>query len=246
MGSVMSLVNYTGRSFLRDKGVILTILVLPVLLLTVARESAPVDSIPLKLDGTIVVTEAETLILVLYSMTAVVLVSVITSFFLAFNQKKVIPRLRIVGYRETEIATSFVLMTSFVNLTAVGIVWWYTNSNVEITEELGFFVGLLAISVVMSILGLIVAEVITSKTLSLYVLLSISIIDAAFIENPAFSRRYNDDWTQLMPSNLPLKVLLRSVYDTGTVWTEGLALVASYIVVLFLLYVVVRSLWKKS
>ncbi len=246
MGSVSSLINYTGRSFLRDKGVILTILVLPVLLLTVAKESAPIESIPLKLDDTVVVTETETLILVLYSMTAVVLVSVITSFFLAFNQKKVIPRLKIVGYKEREIATSFVVMTSFVNLTAVVIVWWYTTANVDVTEKLGFFVGLLAISVIMSILGLIVAEVISSKTLSLYVLLSISIIDASFIENPAFSRRYNDDWTQLMPSNLPLKVLLRSVYDTGTVWTEGVALVALYIAALFLIYVIVRSLWKRS
>lgn len=234
-----------GKNFLRDKGVVISLVALPLLLMSVAKKSAPKDPIQFTLDSKMLVTDSEVMILALYALTSVVLVAAVTSFFLAFNMKTLLPRLRIVGYTTGEIAGAFFILASLVNLISVIFVWMYSLNAIDIRDPNGFLISLSLVAIIMSIFGLLTAELVSSRTLGLYVILSLAIIDTAFMENPVFSRRYNDDWIGFMPSHHSLTILLRSIFDTGINWSDGLISVGIYIVILFISYFVIRS-WRQS
>ncbi|MHA1972055.1 MAG: hypothetical protein ACTSW1_03610 [Candidatus Hodarchaeales archaeon] len=123
---------------------------------------------------------------------------------------------------------------STLSVVIVGSFW---ISPYDIT---GYIISLFLVSVIFSTIGLIVSEIVDSKELGLYLILTIGLIDTAFLENPMYSRRYNDPGLVIMPGHEPVQMLLRSSFNTGSVWFPGLAVVLLYEVILFCLYLIIK------
>lgn len=241
MGKVSSLIRYLGTGFLRERSLVLTLVVLPILLLVTGRISAPADMVAFTMDSTLIISNSETMLLSLYALTAVVLVASVSSFSFSFNFKPVVPRLTLLGYQTVEISFAFLLLVGGINLFAVGVTWLYVTSVMDVQDPFGLFVGLVFASIIFSTIGLILSDLTTSKTLGLYLVLTLAMMDTAFIENPVFSRRYNDKWVDLMPSHHSLTIILRSVYETGTDWSSILPQVLLYELILVLFLILTRK-----
>lgn len=242
MNKALSLTRYLGLGFLRERGLIFTLVVLPVLLLVTGRISAPADKVFFTMDSNLIISSSETLLLSLYALTAVVLVSSVSSFSFSFSSKNVLPRLNILGYDALEIGSAFLLLVGGINLFAVGATWIYVITIIDVNDPLGLFIGLVFASIIFSTVGLIISDLTVSKTLGLYLILTLAMMDTAFIENPVFSRRYNDAWVDLMPSHHSLTIILRSVYETGTDWYSIVPQTIAYeLVLIFLLFLVRKT-----
>lgn len=238
---MFSLVRYLGLGFLRERGLVITLVVLPVLLLVTGRISAPAAEVVFFIDSNLIASSSETMLLSLYALTAVVLVASVSSFSFNFSSKNVVPRLSLVGYPAVGIGSAFLLLVGGINLLAVGATWVYVVKVMDVHDPLGLFIGLVSASIIFSTVGLILSDLTDSKTLGLYLILTLAVMDTAFIENPVFSRRYDDAWVDFMPSHHSLTMILRSVYDTGVDWTSILPdLLAYELVLIFLLFLIRR------
>jgi hypothetical protein len=244
MNRSLGLASYFFRSFNRDRLIVVFLTAFPLILVSSAAASAPPGTLPLRIDGSFLnpPPDAEGLLVLLYASTAVVFIASITSYFVAFQLKSVVPRLRIQGYTSTEIVVAFISLTLSIDLFSSLVVSFFSLRWVEVMDFAGYVSGLVIISIIFSTIGLIVAELVNTKTMGLNTLLTLSILDTSFLENPVFSRRYDEWWTDLMPAHRPLKMIFRSAYETGASWTLDLNYVILYEAILITIYILVVAL----
>ncbi len=224
----VSLLKYYTIAFLRERGVIISLVILPLLLQVSAQAAAPKSDILMKFDGSTFTSSGVTLNLMLYSLTAVVIVASISSFFLAHNLRNTSARLKLQGYSSLSLIIGLLTLVILIDVFIVTVIYLYDVAIISVRSDIGFFVSLVSIAVIFSTIGIILASVSDSKSLGLYLILTLGVVDTAFIENPVLSRRYNDNWIDFMPSHGSVKMLFRSVYDTGTAWTESIYLIIIY------------------
>ncbi|MHA2238129.1 MAG: hypothetical protein ACXAB2_07135 [Candidatus Hodarchaeales archaeon] len=87
---------------------------------------------------------------------------------------------------------------------------------------------------------MLVAEIVDTKELGLYLILTLGVIDTAFLENPIYSKRYNDPGLALMPSHESIKMLLRSVFDLDISWLVNLPGILLYEIALIVIYLLLK------
>ncbi|MHA2053590.1 MAG: hypothetical protein ACW99F_08335 [Candidatus Hodarchaeales archaeon] len=242
MNAVFSLSGGIMKNFTREKAIIFLLVLFPFLLIVMAVASAPESSLFLEIDGTIVSPppSGEVVAVLLNSMTSIVLVTSITSFFLSFQLRAITPRLRVLGYSSFRITFAFifiiVIISIFTTLAVIGIGSpWITPNN-----WLGYFTALFLGGIIFSTLGLLVAEIVDTKELGLYLILTLGVIDTAFLENPIYSKRYNDPGLALMPSHESIKMLLRSVFDLDISWLVNLPDILLYEIALIVIYLLLK------
>lgn len=246
MGKFILLASYISKNFFREKSIVILLIFLPLILLNSADLSAPDQNIPVELDDTTTMVEADALLIILYAMTAVVFSAATTSYFIVFNNKNIVPRLQVSGFSRMQISLSMLLIILGLNLIVSLIVWIFVLYSVEVINKLGFFVGLFLGSFIFSTIGLILGDSIQNKTLGLYTLLTIGMLDTAFLENPVLSRRYNESWIIVMPAQASVEILLRSSVNSGVEWTEGLFTALIYELILILGYILLRNILSKK
>ncbi|MFW9856814.1 MAG: hypothetical protein ACFFFG_17330 [Candidatus Thorarchaeota archaeon] len=248
MSTVINLSAGIVKNFAREKAIVLLLLMFPILMVIMAVASAPDSMVPLELDDTLVLPppSGEEVAVILYSITALVFVTSITSFFVSFQLRSVVPRLRILGYSNFKIIASFVLVVvlisalSTIAITIVGTQW------VSPIDWGGYIFSLFAGAIIFSTIGLIVAELVDSKELGLYLILTLGAIDTGFLENPIYSQRYNDPGLAIMPGNVPIHMLLRASFETSKSWMVGLQAIVLYEIFLIGIYLVVKRLFRSS
>ncbi|OLS20399.1 MAG: hypothetical protein HeimC2_37510 [Candidatus Heimdallarchaeota archaeon LC_2] len=246
MGKFIPLAIYISKNFFREKSVVILLVVLPLILLNSADMSAPDLDIALELDDTTTQVEADALLIILYAMTAVVFTAATTSYFVVFNNKNLVPRLIVSGFSRLQITFSMLLIILGVNLIVSLIVWIYVLYSVEVINEFGFFVGLFLGSFIFSTIGLILGDSVQNKTLGLYTLLTLGMLDTAFLENPVLSRRYNEGWIFVMPARASVEILLRSSVNSGVNWSDGLINALIYELILIFGYIVLKNKLLKN
>ncbi|MFW9990602.1 MAG: hypothetical protein ACFFD4_00955 [Candidatus Odinarchaeota archaeon] len=241
MNKTLYLTTYYGRSFLREKILLVLLLLFPILLIAVAAMSAPDGTLPIELDGTLIdpAPQAGEVLAILNSTTALVFVASITSFFMAFQLKSVLPRLRNAGYGDFQIAMALVTLMMIVNLYVTAFVSVLALNWISPHDFVGYMLSLFLSSVIFSTIGLVLASLVDTRTFGLISILTLAVLDTAFLENPIYSRRYDEAWTGLMPAHGTVKMLFRSTFDIGTHWTGDLVSVLFYELVLILIYLVV-------
>ncbi|MHA1977708.1 MAG: hypothetical protein ACW98F_03340 [Candidatus Hodarchaeales archaeon] len=242
MKTILNLTTSIIKNFTREKAIVLLLVIFPILLVGMAVLGAPEGTLLLKIDDVLVQPppSGESLSVIFNSMTAVVLVASITSFFISYQLRSVTPRLIIFKYSGFKIAGSFVLITfvvSAISSTTVGFfgLYWVVAAKLE-----GYFLALFLGAVIFSTIGLLIAELIDSKELGLFLILTISVIDTAFIENPVYSRRYNEPWLTIMPSHNSIQMLLRSAFETEVPWIKDLPVLLLYELILIIVYVILQ------
>jgi hypothetical protein len=243
MKNTILLSKYFAKTLIRDKVVVSLILFLPVILVFAGAASAPNRELMLVLDDQIInpFPTAKEISVTLYTITAVVLVASLVSFFLGFNLKKLIPRLKQVNYTSLEIVLSFIAVMLVINLSMSLVVGLFSLIWIDVNNYFGFMVGLILSSIIFSTLGLIIAELVDTTTLGLYGILVVAVLDTGFLENPVYSRRYNEDWISIMPSHESIQLVLRTVLDTGTDWTNNLFFIIGYEMILIILYFIISK-----
>ncbi|MHA1945210.1 MAG: hypothetical protein ACXAC6_11090 [Candidatus Hodarchaeales archaeon] len=242
MNTIFSLSSGMVKNFTREKTITLLLILFPVLMVVIAVASAPDGSLPIEIDGVMVLPppSGEVVAVLLYSMTSAVFVTSITSFFVSFQLRSVVPRLRVLGYSNFKIAISFVLIIVMISglttlaVTAIGSLW------VTPRDWAGYIIALFFGAIIFSTIGLIIAELVDSKELGLYLILTLGIIDTAFLENPVYSRRYNDSRLSFMPGHEPIQMLLRSTFDVNISWISNLLSLLLYQLILIGIYLLIR------
>jgi hypothetical protein len=240
---VFSLVISLIKVFSKEKSVLVALIIFPLILIGSAAASAPEGVLPLSIEGVQVYppVEAETLLVLLYSLTSIVFVASISSFFLFYQLKAVLPRLRISGYSNYDIVIGFTFVTFAINLAAVVLISNFSLVWVNVRDYFGYSVGLFLGAVIFSIIGLLTAKIVDSKTLGLNSILTLSILDTAFLENPVFSRRYDAWWIDVMPSHRSLSIILKSSFELGSKWTSDLSFVSFYFLILVMIYIIAMN-----
>ena len=241
MNKFTFIISSFSKSFFRDKGILALIVVLPLILISFASAGALEGDFVLEFDAIHASFKAVSLLVVLYSVTAIVFVSSISSFFISFNIKHLIPRLQNVGYSYIHISIGFITIILSINLFITVFVFLYIDYLIDILDPIGLFIGFFVSSFIYSILGLIIAELVNTKMLGIYLILTIGMLDTAFLENPVFSRRYGEAWIGLMPGNQPIKMAIRSIFDTGVFWYDDCIFVLVYLLALIVIYIIIRS-----
>lgn len=243
MNNTIILSSFFGRTVVRDRIIIFLIAVLPTLLVFAGAASAPERDITVILDGQIItpLPSAVEISVALYAVTAVVLVASIVSFYLGFNLKHLTGRLQQVNYKSSEINFSFIIVMLVVNFIMTTAISLFSLQWVTVTNFIGYFTGLLLASIIFSTLGLIIAELVDTTTLGLYGILTLAVLDTAFLENPIYSRRYNESWISIMPTHESIQLILRTIYDTGTTWTDNIVFILIYELVLILIYLLISK-----
>ncbi len=248
LSSILTLLKYNSKSLFRERTLIFVIILFPVALILAASASAPTDTLPLKFDGKFITPppEADEVIVALYAITAVALVMSILSFFATFQLKQLIPRLKISGYSPNVVLTAIILMLLIVNIFVSVLVVGLSLYWIEPQDYWGVFTSVFLSGMIFATLGIIVASVVDTKHLGLNLILTIAVIDAGFLENPVYSRRYDEQWMRLMPAFGPIRMLLRSIYDTGTPWVNELLSILAYELILILVLLAIVRLVRKA
>ncbi|MDH5647049.1 MAG: hypothetical protein OEZ01_13630 [Candidatus Heimdallarchaeota archaeon] len=247
---ISALINIHLKYLQRSKGIIFFTVLSPVMLVLTAIMSAPEGSTArtvLILDEKIIdpAPKILDLLLILNTLTAVVLVCSLTSFFLYYEIKSTIPRLKQIGYSQFQISSSYLIIILVINSLISGIMFIISLYWVDIREPIGYVLGLVLTSFIFSIIGLIIADVVKTKTMGLYSIISLGILDAGFIENPLYSRRFDDPVVDILPAHKTAEVLLRASFDTGVKWTDGLINISGYIIILLLIFYFTSIYQKK-
>ncbi len=247
MNKMITLTKYYGKSLFREQTLLIIIFLFPIILITVAAFSAPEGSIPITLDGELIepFPDADEVSVLLYSSTAVVFVVSIVSFFTGFQLKTVYPRLKISGYSSLEVGSALVFLILFINTLVTIIVTLFTLNWVTPEDITGYVVSLFISGIIFSLLGLIIADIVDTKALGLNAILTVAIIDTGFLENPIYSRRYDESWMDIMPAHRPVQSLFRATYDTGVSWTNDLSFMILYIIGILLVYAIIIKLFRK-
>lgn len=239
MNRTLLLTSYFGRSVIRERIIVVLIVILPVLLVFTGAASAPDRDITLILDDQIITPPAVEISVALYAVTAMVLIASIVSFYLGFNLKHIADRLQQVNYNSSEISLSFILVMFVINLIMTVAISLFSLFWVDVVEFCGYFMGLFLASIIFSTLGLIIAELVDTTTLGLYGILTLAVFDTAFLENPIYSRRYTETWISIMPTHEPIQLILRTFFDTGRHWFSNIGFIIIYELVLFVTYLVI-------
>jgi len=241
MNKTTSLSITFGKTISRDKVIMVLIILLPVILVFAGAASSPATSLRVNIDNHIMMLQAEEISVLLYTITATVLVASVVSFFLGFNLKQLIPRLQQTNYKKSEIILAFITVMVIINIVMSIAIALFSTIWVDVTNYVGYIIGIFLASIIFSTIGLIVAEIVDTTTLGLYSILSLAVLDTAFLENPMYSRRYSENWISFMPSHESIQMVLRSVYDTSHLWTDNLVFIALYEVVLIVVYLIISK-----
>ncbi len=244
----LQLSTFIGKTLFREKVIFFLIISMPILLVFAGAASAPSGTLSFQLDGNLLspAPNAKEVSVTLYSLTAVVLVSSIVSFFLGFNIKNLIPRLKQVKYSSLDISLAFVFVMVITNIlmtVSIGLFSfiWVTPSNYT-----GYFMGIFLSSILFSIIGLIIAEIVDTSTLGIYLVLTLAIMDTGFMENPVYSRRYDSNFITIMPSHESLQMVLRSTFDTSVNWYSNLWFIILYGIGLIMIYLLIIKIDVRS
>ncbi|UJG39781.1 MAG: hypothetical protein K9W45_07905 [Candidatus Heimdallarchaeum aukensis] len=236
------------KNFLREKITVLILVILPLILILTATATVPDQTTIVILEGKIIDPQpnAKALAVVVNALTAVAMVTSITAFFANIQLRKVKPRLEIMGYSSRQISTTFILFATGISiLTSVAIyslsLIWFTPYN-----SLGFFSTLIIGSLLFSTTGLVLSTLIKSRELGLYLLLTIVILDVAFLEHPFYSRQYDNSALIVMPGHYVIRMVFRAAFKTGKIWIQYLPHVILYELFLFLLLILVTKLTSKK
>ncbi len=242
MKQVLYLTSGILKNFTREKLIIIILILFPILLIGMATLSAPEGNVPIKIDEVLIqpFPSATTISVILYSMTAVILMASITSFFISYQLKSVTPRLRIFSYSGFQIGAAFILIILAVSAISAVAVVTFGSFWVTPREWLGYFLALLFGAVIFSTIGLIITEIVDSKELGLFIILTFSVIDTSFLENPIISRRYHEPWTVVMPAHNPIQMLFHSTFENTQPWIEDLPLLILYELILIFVYLLIR------
>ncbi len=247
MNKMITLSKYYGKGLFREPTLLVIIFLFPLILIIVSASSAPEGTLPLTIDGEIIqpFPQADEVTVLLYSTTAIVLVVSIVSFFTGFHLKTVYPRLKISGYSSLEIGAALILLLFIINALVTIIVTLFTLNWVTPNDFTGYFASLFLSAIIFSLLGLIIASLVDTKALGMNAILTLAVIDAGFLENPVYSRRYDESWMDIMPAHRTIQSLFRATYDTGTSWTNELFFILAYIAVILAIYAIVLRLTKR-
>ncbi len=247
MSKIIFLSNQFLKTLYRDKFLVVLIFILPVLLIFVGAMSAPDREVLFIMDGQIVNPAPETveISVILYSLTGLVLVASIISFYLGMNLNKLVPRLKQYSYTTPQIISAFLLVVILINLLITLMVTVFSLNWLDVNDMIGYFLGLFLSSLLFSTFGLIISKLVDTTALGLYLILTISILDTAFLENPLFSRRYNEDWMNLMPAYYSIKMAFRAIFDLKENWYDDIQFVLFYEAVLVAIYLIINY-FKKS
>jgi len=109
---------------------------------------------------------------------------------------------------------------------------------VDVHDVSGYLLGLLMGAEIFSVIGLLAAKIVDSKSLGLNIILTLAILDTAFLENPVFSRRYDEWWIDLMPSHRAISMILKSSFELSSEWLSDLRYTFLYLIILIIVYVV--------
>ena len=226
------------KTIFREKFIVGLIIVLPIILILSGAMSAPDRNIALVLEGKLIqpAPTAVDISVILYVMTSLVLTSSIVSFFLGMNLKYIIPRLKQASYSSIEIILSFLIVVTILDLVMTTMVISFSLIWLEIDDLFGFFIGLFLSAIIFSTIGLIVANIADTTSLGLYLVLTLSVLDTGFLENPIYSRRYNEDWMGYMPTHHSIRLIFRSFFEVGADWMEGIGSILIYELVLLVFY----------
>lgn len=231
------------KTIFREKFIVGLIIILPILLILSGAMSAPDRDIAMVLEGNMIqpLPKARDISVILYVMTALVLTSSIISFFLGMNLKYIIPRLKQSTYTSFEITSSFLLVVIILDVIMTVLVISFSLIWLDIDNLFGFFLGLFLSAIIFSTIGLIIANIADTSSLGLYLILTLSVLDTGFLENPIYSRRYSEDWMGLMPTHHSIQLLFRSFFDVGVAWSEGIGLILVYELILLAIYLLLTK-----
>ncbi len=247
LNAIVTLLKYNGKSLLRERTLLFIVVLFPIILILAAAASAPERALPLVLDGNPITPapDADEVVVALYSITATALVMSILSFFAAFQLKHLIPRLKIQGYSLMSMILALVALLIVVDIFVSFLVTVLAVTWIQPHDYWGIFVSMLLGGLLFGSLGILIAYMVDSKHLGLNVILTIAVIDTGFLENPLYSRRYDEEWMRFMPAFGPVRMLLRATFDTGTAWTSELLQVLAYeVFIIVFMYLVIKILRK--
>jgi hypothetical protein len=245
MKGVFTLIRYFGTTIIREKIIVMLIFLLPVILVIAGVGGTPDRDLVILLDTKFIQVEILEISVILYTVTAIALTSSVVSFFLSYNVKQVIPRLIQSNYSRLQIVLSFIIVIMIINLFLTIAIAFFSLIWILEIIFIGYIIGLFLTSIIFSTLGLILAELVDTLTLGLIGILTLAVLDTAFLENPIYSRRYNEDWMFLMPSHESIQLIFRALLDTGVHWSANLLFIIGYELFLITIYYLIIKYRRK-
>ena len=244
MKTTLTLTKYFIKSISREAVMNLVMVLFPVILLLAAIYSSPEGTVPLVFDGKLLdpLPRALDVTIIIYSVTAVAFLASIMSFFISFELKKVMPRLRIMNYSSLEIGLALITLIALFNLNFTLIITALTLYWVKPISLIGYVISIYLTAVIFSLFGFIFSRLVDTKSLGILLLLTIVTMDTGFLENPVLSRRYNDAFMDFMPSHKGIESLFRSTFNTGKNWTVDLPFIFIYIITMLVIYLIILRL----
>ncbi|UJG39780.1 MAG: ABC transporter permease [Candidatus Heimdallarchaeum aukensis] len=227
------LTGFTLKSLLRNKTIVFSSLILPILTLLSTWWVTVDELMSFELQNNEQLYQSMKDVHILTgALTAVAITSGIISYILTVENNMISPRLKITGYTQLEISLSL-LVSIFTILSLANIstfllsllLFWPKNPA-------GVLVAILFTTIIYTVFGFFIGFYFTKIMEGTLIVLIFSFIDLMMISNPMGGEIYLKPWTKFFPGFWPTQIVLHAgflddpFYYWGPIlWTLAISLV---------------------
>ncbi len=196
------------KMLLRRRIILISLIMIPVVFLTIVELTAPTRIIPFRLaslDNRIFIRESlKEIAQVFFAVTSSGFLSSLLALFLIQIENDVNRRLVICGYHPFEILISSLLALLILILTIAVYIGLLINSVVSISHLPAFIFGLMLIGFVYGCYGLAVGSLIKGKLEGVFFIVMLANIDSGWLQNPMYyAEAQNNIIIRFLPAYFP-------------------------------------------